>query len=188
MSAWPKHVAGSPHVDQARGRVSAPTWTKRVAGPGSPRGLGAWPGRGPRVDRASAPTWTGHMAGSLSPCALGVFAHPFTQQRSLGGRQLSAPVTCAARNPGRAHSRTRCFQSLRTFTPTWDSWAGGRSARRFPQETHRAQAEENARCTQVPGGQGQALNPGAVLLLRTQTLPEIRNVDVTASRQRKTRP
>lgn len=156
-------MAGSPHVDQAHGRASAPTWTERMAGPVLPRGLGAWPGRGPRMDRArsrvTVPTWTGRVARSLAPCALGVFAHPFTQRRSLGGCQLSAPVTCAARNPGRAHSRTHCFQSLRTFTPMWDSWAGGHSARRFPQETQRARAEENAGRTQVPRGQGPGTQP-----------------------------
>ena len=151
------------HVDQARGRVSAPVWTERMARPVPPRGPGVWLGRGPCVDQArgqvSVPTWTGRVAGSLSPRVLGVFAHPFTQRRSLGGHQLSAPVTCAVRNPGRTHSRTCCFQSLRTFTPTWGSWAGGHPARRFPQETHRAQAEENAGCTQVPRGQGPGTQP-----------------------------
>ena len=140
-SVWPGH---SPRVDRARGWVSVPLWTERVAGSASPCGPStwldqcspcgpsawpgqcslcgpsAWPGQCSPVDRArgrvGVPVWTECVAGLASPCGLGVFALPFTQQHSLGGCPLSAPVTCASRSPGREHLRTRCFQSLRTFT------------------------------------------------------------------------
>ena len=106
---------GCDSCDVSDGQAAAETSISRLLG-----AAGAWPGQCSPVDRArgrvGVPVWTERVAGSASPCGLGVFALPFTQQHSLGGCLLSAPVTCASRSPGREHWRTRCFQSLRTFT------------------------------------------------------------------------
>ena len=180
-----------PCVARACGRVTLPMWTKYVAGSAHPCGPSTWPGQCSPVDQArgqvGVPVWTECVAGSASLCGLAVFARPFTQQHSLGGRPLSPPVTCASRNPGREHSRTRCFQSLRTFTQRGTVGLGAI----LPTDFHRRRTGPGPRkALGTPRSledRGQAPNPGAVLLLRTLTLPEIGNTDVTVSRQSQTR-